>query len=142
MKTRTLEKLLLLEQSGELTPRQRRALARAADAEPKRRELNALREAVRSPDVEPDPWAAAKIAARLHEERRPVLIRACKPALALAACLALVVGIWNFRQTSPAPVVIAMTEMGVWNAQFEEDLVELESLILAISGDPLDIMEM
>ena len=27
-------------------------------------------------------------------------------------------------------------------AQNEEDLVELESLILAISGDPLDIMEM
>ena len=29
-----------------------------------------------------------------------------------------------------------------WTAEFEEDLAELESLILAMSDAPLDIMEM
>jgi len=142
MKAKKLERLLLLEQSGELTPRQRRALTGAANAEPARRELNILREAMEPSDVEPDPWVAMRIAERLREERRPVVIRVYKPALALAACLALAVGIWNFRQTSSTPVVVATAEVNVWNGQFEEDLAELESLILAISGDPLDIMEM
>ena len=54
----------------------------------------------------------------------------------------LVVSTFDFRQTSPVPVSVTASELDVWDNQFEEDLVELESLILAISGDPLDIMEM
>ena len=54
----------------------------------------------------------------------------------------LVVNTFNFKQTSTDSAVIAETEMDVWNNQFEEDLVELESLILAMSGDLVDSMEM
>ena len=39
-------------------------------------------------------------------------------------------------------VAVATAGMDVWNVQFEEDLVELESLILAMSGDSVDIVEM
>lgn len=145
MNTKKLERLLLLEQSGELTPRQRRALARADGAEPARRELAALRAAVQMPEAEPSPWTVAKIDARLREERRPALVWLRKPALALAACLVLAAGILNFhgKQTSStSAAVVAAAEADVWSDQFEGNLVELENLITAMSGDPLDIMEM
>jgi hypothetical protein len=64
--------------------------------------------------------------------------------LALAACLTLVVVTLDFTP-EPSAVSVAAVAVGdedEWNVQFEEDLVELENLILAISGDPLDIMEM
>ena len=38
--------------------------------------------------------------------------------------------------------VIAMEEADVWYDPFEEKLSELENLIVAISGDSLDIMDM
>lgn len=142
MNAKQLERLLLLEQSGELTPRQRRALAGTDAAEPKRRELEALRRAAEASDAEPDPWAAVRIDARLRAFRRPASAAAWKPALALAACLLLAAGIWNFRQTSSPSVLAAAVNADVWNVRFDEDLAELESLILAISGDPLEIMEM
>ena len=144
MKTKTLEKWILLEQSGELSSRRQRLLEACPEAQAKREELNALRTAMPSPDAEPSPWAAARIAARLRGERRSILLpsRVWRPILALAACLTLVVSTWNFNQTSSSPVTVTVAGADVWNDQFEEDLTELESLILAISGDPLDIMEM
>ena len=144
MKTIKLEKRLLLEQSGELSPRQRRQLDACPEAQAKRDELRLLRAATPVSDVEPDPWAATKIAARLRPERASLFefSRLWKPVLLTAACLMLVVNTFDFKQTSPTPVVEMTTEMDVWNDQFEEDLVELESLILAMSGDSLNIVEM
>ena len=144
MKMKTVEKYLLLEQSGELSERRYRLLDACPEAQAKRDELKKLCAAVPVLDVEPDSWAATKIVARLREERKPVVAfsKVWKPVFLTAACLVLVVNTFDFKQTASTSVVIKMIEADVWNDQFEEDLVELESLILAISGDPLDIMEM
>jgi len=146
MKTKQIEKWLLLEQTGELSERKRRLLNACPEADAKRAELKALCSAVVPSDAEPSPWAVTRINARLQTERRSILLplRVWKPILALAACLTLVVTTLDFRPESSAVSVaaVAVGEVDVWNVQFEEDLVELESLILAISGDPLDITEM
>lgn len=144
MKKKKMEKWLLLEQSGELSTRRQRMLDACPEAQEKRDDLNALRAAVAAPDAEPSPWATTKIIARLRGERRSILLpsRVWRPILALAACLTLVVSTWDFNQTSSAPGTVTVSEMDVWSDQFEEDLTELESLILAISGDSLEIMEM
>jgi hypothetical protein len=67
-----------------------------------------------------------------------------QPILALAACLTLVVTTFDFTpESSPASVAaVAVGEVDAWGVQFEEELAELESLILAISDTPLDIAEM
>lgn len=144
MKTKTLEKLLLLEQTGELSARQRRLLDACPEAQAKRDELNALCAAVLSTNAEPEPWAVAKIAARLRMERASLFkfSRLWKPVLLTMVCMMLIVNTFDFKQTAPEHTEVVMTEMDVWSSQFENDLAELESLILAISGDPLDIMEM
>ncbi len=144
MKTKTFEKYLLLEQSGELSPRRQRLLNACPETQEKRAELTVLRTAIPPLCAEPDPWATQKIAARLREETRPVFnfSKAWKPVLLTAACVTLVVSTFNFEQTSTEPAVVAETEMDAWNNQFEADLVELESLILAMSGDSLDIMKL
>ncbi len=144
MKTKKLEKWLLLEQSGELSPRHQRLLDACPEAQAGREELNALCASIPESGAEPSPWAATKIAARLRKERRSILLpsRVWKPILAMAACLTLLVSTLDFNQTSSTPVTVMKSGMDVWNEQFEEDLIELESLILAISGDPIDIMEM
>ncbi len=70
---------------------------------------------------------------------------AALPVLALAACLTVVTGIFNFHggQTSSAPAaVLTTTGVDVWDDPLEEDLSKLENQIVAISGDPLDSMEM
>ena len=142
MKTKTLEKYLLLEQSGELSARKRRLLDACPEAQAKRDELKILQVATPLSEVEPSPWTTTKIAARLREERKPVVTfsNVWKPVFLTAACLTLVVSTFDFKQTVPDAVVFTETEMDAWNNQFEVDLVELESLILAMSGDP--IMEM
>ncbi len=142
MKTEKLEKWLLLEQSGELSKRKRRVLNACPEAQVKRDELKALCAAVPVLDAEPEPWSATKIAARLREERQPSLTfsKVWKPVFLTGTCLMLAVSMFNFKQTSAEIAVVAETEKDVWSDQFEEDLVELESLILAMSGD--SIMEM
>ena len=55
MKTTTLEKWILLEQSGELSPRRQRVLNAIPEAQEKRDELNALCAATPLSDVEPSP---------------------------------------------------------------------------------------
>lgn len=152
MKTKKLEKWLLLEQSGELSPRQLsrlgRELAASGQARSVRKELGRLKDSIITPEVEPSPWTVARIAARLREEHRSGLTfsRALKPVLALAASLMVVSGILNFhgKQTpsTSTAVVVAAAGVDVWNDPLEEDLGRLENLIVAISGDPLDIMEM
>ena len=151
MKTKKIEKWLLLEQSGELSPRQLRLLnhelAVSDDARRLRLELNMLSSSINKPEVEPSPWAVAKIAARLHGERLPVFnfYKIWKPALALAAGLTIVAGILNFHgeQTSSTSTgVLTVAGVDVWDDPFEKDLCKLENLIVAISDDPADIMEM
>ena len=147
MKTEKLEKLLLLEQSGELSVRQRKQLEACPEAVVKRKEIKALCTAVCPSGAEASPWGAVRIDARLRAERRSLLLpaRVWKPVLALAACLTLLVSIWNFgpESSSAPPVTVqAVKSADVWNVRFEEDLAELESLIVAISGDPLSITEM
>jgi len=144
MNAKKPERLLLLEQSGELSPAQRRALGQAGDVESTRRELKALCATIQSPDVEPDPWAITRIAARLRKEPRPVLLWARKPVLALAAIMVLAAGLWIFKggQPSVSSFAVATAEVDVWNDPFETELQELEVLILAISEDSFDIMEM
>jgi hypothetical protein len=146
MNEKKLEKWILLEQTGELSPRKQKMLNAFPQAAGKRAELIALQAAVPSVNEEPSPWATARIAARLKTEKRPLLlpVRVWQPVLALAACLTILVTQVEFAP-EPFAVASASVEVGVadvWNVQFDEDLAELESLILAISGDPLDIMEM
>lgn len=151
MKTKKLEKWLLLEQSGELSLRQlrslRRVLASSEEARALRNELGCFKESIILPEIEPSPWSVTRISARLSEEHRPVSVfsRVWKPVLALAACLTVIAGVLNFHgeQTSSAPVaVLATAGVDVWDDPLEEDLSRLENQIAAISGDPLNLMEM
>jgi len=149
MKTKKLERWLLLEQSGELSPRNLRALRRelagSEEVRVLRNELGWMKNTVLTPVLEPSPWSVSKIAARLRGERRTAFVpKVWKSALALAACLMAVVGIFNFhdkRVSSTPAAVVAASGVDVWNDPFEEDLGKLESLIVA-SSDSLDIMEM
>jgi hypothetical protein len=150
MKSGKVEKMLLLEQTGELTAKQRsrlvRELAVSGNARRMRDELNTISKAVVKKDTAPDPWAARRIDSRLRAEKTPArtVVRLLKPVFALAACLLLAAGLWNFhgkQNPSVSDVVSVTTELNVWNDPLEEDMSKLENLILAISGDPLDIME-
>ncbi len=151
MKMKKLEKWLLLEASGELSPRQLRRLGRelavSEDARILRQELGQLRGSILPPVIEPSPWTVSRIATRLREERHPVLTvtQALKPVLALAACLMVVAGILNFheKQISSASVaVVAAAGVDAWSDPLEEDMSRLENLIATLSGDSLDSMEM
>ncbi|MGE4489838.1 MAG: hypothetical protein AB7E95_09875 [Kiritimatiellales bacterium] len=156
MKTTKLEKWLLLEQTGELSAKQLRVLGRELEASEEARTLrdalNRLSRAVDKTTDDPDPWVVTKINARLRAEQPHLSLvsRVWKPVLALAACLLAVAGIWSFHGTdtpvatvaSVAPAAATVKSDDGWTDPFEEDLEELENLIVAISGYPLDIMEM
>ena len=152
MKPEKLVKWILLEQSGELSPRQLRLLGRelavSEEARSLRSDLGSLKNAVVTPDIEPAPWLVTRIVASLGRESCLSMNfhKVLRPALALAAGLVIVTGIYNFhgKQTSSTStaVVVAATEVDVWNDPLGEDMGRLESLIVALSGDSLDIMEM
>lgn len=146
MNPNQLERLLLLEQSGELTAKQRRALeaelAASSAARRFRDQLRALAGAVPPPAAGPAPDAAARIAARLRHDRQSFLVfrPVWKPALAAAAALALFVGVRTFR---PAPAaapaetaaVATAAEEADWTDPLDADFTELESLLAAMSTD-------
>jgi ferric-dicitrate binding protein FerR (iron transport regulator) len=149
VKTRKLEKWILLDQTGELSARKKRRLDRemeaSANARRVRDDLNRLTNAMSSFDVEPSVWSAQRIHARLlNQERKPVFVPNWKPALALAAGLAVVAGLWTFRPETDSTAVFAASgaslEKIVWEDPLAEDLAELETMIVAISESPLDIM--
>lgn len=152
MKAAKLEKWMLLEQSGELSParirRLNRVLASSQEARELRDTLNLLKNSVVIPDIELPPWTVRRIAARLYREPAPQIssFRILRPAAALAAGLMLAAGIFNFHgeqnSSASSTVLAAVAGVDVWNDPLEEDLGRLENLIVAISGDPLDIMEM
>ena len=147
MNATPLEQLLLLEQSGELSAKQRlrldAELAASAEARRLRAELRGLAAAVPPPPAGPVA-AAARIDARLRRTPAPVAAfrPAWKSALAAAAALALLFGVRAFRSPDPAvpadPVLAAAAdaaEEAVWTDPLEEEFTELESLLLAISSD-------
>ena len=148
MNAKPLEQLLLLEQSGELSPKQRRQLdAELAASEMARRlrdQLRGLAAAIPPVAVSPAPDVAARIDAQLHQASKPLisLLPAWKSALAAAAALALLLGVRAFRSPAPAipadPVLAAganAAEEAVWIDPLDADFNELESLLLAISSD-------
>ena len=144
MNPHELERLLLLEQSGALSPRQRRDLDAELAANPAARryrdQLRALASAMPPPAATPAPAAAARIAARLRPPRpaawifRPVW----KPALAAAAALALMLGIPICRSgqvSAPVETVAATAEDEDWTDPLDADFTELESLLAAMADD-------
>jgi anti-sigma factor RsiW len=150
------EQLLLLEQSGEITATQRRALDAELAANPAARELRAqlrgLAAVLPPPAAGPTPDAAANIAARLAQANAntpaPLFRSAWKPALAAAAALALLLGMLTFRAgNTPVSPESALAQIGTaeddeWTDPLEEEFAELESLILAISDNPFDYLEL
>ena len=147
MNPHELERLLLLESSGELTPRQRRALDAALAAAPEARrfgdQLRARAGAVPPPAADPAPGAAARIAARLQAKPKSAFAfqPAWKPALAAAAALALFVGVRSFQRPAAAPApaataaVAAAAEEADWSDPLDADFTELESLLAAMTTD-------
>ena len=141
-----LEQLLLLEQSGELSAKQRlrldAELAASAEARRLRAELRGLAAAVPPPPAGPVA-AAARIDARLRRTPKPAAAfrPAWKSALAAAAALALLFGVRAFRSPEsavPEDSVLAAAEAAeetVWTDPLDEEFTELESLLLAISSD-------
>ena len=143
MNAKRLEQLLLLEQSGELSPDQRRQLDAELNASPEaqehRAELRQLTEAIPPLKVEPAPDAAARIAGRLHKTPAPAFSPAWKPLLAAAAAVALMFGLRAYRSAAPGsyePALAAATTVEVeWTDPFEAEFAELESLIATISPE-------
>ena len=147
MNPHELERLLLLEQSGELSAAQRRALDAELAASPAARrfrdQLRALAGAVPPHAAGPAPDAAARIAARLHAKPKPVFAfqPAWKPALAAAAALALLLGVRSFQRpaATPAPAetaaVATAAEEEDWSDPLDADFTELESLLAAMTSD-------
>ena len=147
MNAQQLEQLLFLEQSGELTDKQRRQLdaelAASADARQLRGQLRGLAAAVPSAAA-PAPDAAARIAARLDQADRPasIFLPAWKPALAAAAALALLLGVRAYQaHKSPAataPVVAssaAEEQEEEWTDPLDAEFTELESLMDTMASD-------
>ena len=146
MNTRKLEQLLLLEQSGELSEKQRRELAAelaaSAAARRLRTAIQGLAAALPPVPAAPAPGAAARIAARLAKNRQPVAVfrPAWRPALAAAAALALLFGVRTYqgRPRSAADAVAiasAAAEEEEWADPLDAEFTELENLLLAISAD-------
>ena len=146
MNPNQLEQLLLLEQSGELSTGQRRALDAELAASPEARrfrdQLRALSAAAPVPATGPAPNATARIAARLQAKPQPAFAfqPAWKPAIAAAAALALFVGVRAFRPVPvSAPVETAAVEAATaeedWTDPLDADFTELESLLAAMATD-------
>lgn len=154
MKLKKLEQWILLEQSGELSVRRQKRLAcelaRSPEARRLRDELRLVSRSIREPAAAPSPWMATRIDAQLRREpsSAPLLIsNVWKPVLAMAACLAVALGLWTFQgeqvRSEPAAVpTAAVNESDVWDDSLGEDLSELEDLIVALSDSSFDIMEM
>ena len=140
MNPKQLEQLLLLEQSGELSPAQRRALDAELAALPAARrfrdQLRALAAAAPAPAPGPAPDAAARIAARLAPRPRMVV---WKPLLATAAALALLLGVYTLRPgPASAPIETAAVETAAdeeWTDPLDADFTELESLLAVMAED-------
>jgi anti-sigma factor RsiW len=147
-----LEQLLLLEQSGELSPAQQRQLDAELAASPAARQaraqLRGLANAIPVPAARPAPAAAARIAARLAQAPKPAFAPAWKSALAAAAALALLLGVRSFQGPRSTPADSPATEIAAaedleWTDPLDAEFSELESLLLAIATEEsLEITEL
>lgn len=156
MNPSTLEQLLLLEQSGELTAAQRRDLDAELAASPEARRqqtsLRTLAGAIPPLEAQPAPDAAARITARLQaapaRAHRSLFRPVWKPALAAAAALALLLGVRTLRPAAApeivtATVIVEVDEAELWADPFEADFAELDNLLAeAESDDPTEFMEL
>ena len=128
MKPEQLEQWLLLEQSGELTPRQKLRLdAELAASEAARRlrdQLRTIAGAVSAPAARPAADAAARIAARLRPAARPAFtfVAAWKPTLAFAG-------------TVETAAVTTAAEEEEWSDPLDSEFTELESLLASIASE-------
>lgn len=149
MKPAQLEQLLLLEQSGELTPRQQArlaaALAASAHARELRGQLRHITRAVTAPETTPAPAplaaATARIDARLRHPR-PLRAVTWKPLLAAAAALVLVAGATFFHivrhpaATAQQAALADDTEPDTaWLEPMDAEFTELEDLLASLATD-------
>jgi anti-sigma factor RsiW len=153
MNAKTLEQLLLLEQSGELSPKQYRALEAAlvasAEARRLRKNLRGLAAAIPAPAAQPAPDAVTRIAERLRQAPPPAFTfqPAWKPALAAVAALTLLFGVRTFHapKTAVSSEATLASIPGVedeWTDPLDAEFIELENLITSISADhSLEITE-
>ncbi len=145
MNPKQLEHLLLLEQSGELSPKQRRTLDAELAAHPStrqlRKELRGLTALIPSPAAPPSSQSTAAIHARLNSPAKTTSAfrPAWKPALAAVAALSLLLGIHTYHTKTPSsfPPVVASTttQEEEWTDPLDSEFTELESLIATISTD-------
>jgi hypothetical protein len=144
----TLNQLLLLEQSGELTPDQRKdldaELAENQEARAQQATLRDLATAIPPVEIPPAGDAAARIAARLAQSPAParhsLFLPVWKPALAAAAALALLLGVQSWRSpdaqtVETAQVQVSVEEDDLWSDPLEAEFAELDSLLAAIDSD-------
>ena len=147
-----LEQLLLLEQSGELSPKQRReldaALAASAEARRQRGQLRGFAATVPPPTAQSAPDTTHRIHARLQARQKPssAFHPVWKSALASAAALVLLIGVHAYRgKTNPIPAEPAVASVTTaaeeeWTDPLDSEFTELENLITTISTD--DTFEM
>ena len=152
MNPNQLELLLLLEQSGELSPQQRRELdaelGASAEARCQRAQLRSFAAAIPTSPAQPAPGTAQLIHARLQSQQKPstAFHPAWKSALTAAAALALLIGVHAYRgKTNPIPsepTVASSTvvEEEEWTDPLDSEFTELENLISTFSTD--DTFEM
>ena len=144
MNPKQLEQLLLLEQSGELSPTQRHELdfelATSVQAQHLRAQLRGLARSVPPPATTPSASSIAAIHSRLNSTTKtPHAFRpAWKPALAAVAALSLLLGIHTYHAKTPipsTPIVASTLVEEEWTDPLDSEFTELESLIATISTD-------
>lgn len=147
MNLNQLERLLLLEQSGEISPKQRRALdaelGASAGARRQRDQIRGFAASVPSSTATPSPGTVQRIHARLQSRPTPspIFHPVWKSALASAAALALLIGVHAYRSsTNPIPSEPAVASVTTaseeeWTDPLDSEFTELESLIATFSTD-------
>lgn len=148
MNPKDLEQLLLLEQSGELTPQQQRRLeaelAAAPAARQLRRELQGMARAIPEPPAGPAPDATEKILARLAANR-PAPAHNWFPTVAAAAALALLLGSYALHSSRSLDAGTgraqatqsAMLDADEWTDPLEQEFADLENLFRVMAEQPL-----
>ena len=140
MNPQQLERLVLLESSGELSRRQRRVLeaelASSADAQQFRDQLRRFGAVLPVPAGPGASEVAAQIDARLKVQRaiRPVFRPGWKTACAVAALLALLAGVQMARRdrggfAASVSVQNPAEAEAEWSDPLEADFAELEELL-------------
>lgn len=144
MNQKRIERLLLLEQTGELSARERRQLdkelAANAEARWRRDEFRGFAAVIPPVAAQPASDAARRIAACLHAPQKSSFAfpPAWKPAVAAVAALALLFGVRAVRHQPGGPAAVAgasAAEEEEWTDPLETEFAELESLIAGLDSD-------